>query len=956
MTVLSCSTRYPYQTVPGDPLNARIYTLDNGLKVYMTVNKDEPRIQTYMAVHVGAKNDPAETTGLAHYFEHLMFKGSEQFGTQNYALEQPMLDQIEALFETYRTTTDPVQRKAIYHQIDSVSLEASKLAIPNEYDKLMAGIGSSGSNAWTSYDETVYTENIPSNEIENWAKIQSDRFAHNVIRGFHTELETVYEEMNMSLTDDSEKAFDKMFECLFPNHPYGQHSVLGKQEHLKNPSIINIKNYYRQYYVPNNVALCLSGDFDPDQMIQIIDKYFGSWQANPDKPVMEKTEEKPIESPISVEVFGLEAENVTMAWRGPGILSSEDGLFTVMSNLLSNGTAGIMDLDIMQQQKALDAYAMQYMLADRSMLALAGTPKQGQSLDELKELLWQSLDKIRKGDFDAEMITAVANNYKLGQMRQLERNSGRAQMFVDAFINDMPWQYALEKQQRIDAVTKEDVVAFANKYFNDNNYVVVYKRQGIDNSVKKIEKPEITPIYTNRDTSSQFLKDILAADVTPIEPVFIDYDKDFTKASVKEGADLVYVQNTQNDLFDLSIIYPIGSRYDKAFPVAFDYLGFLGTSAQTAADIQKAFFKLACSFSFSIRDTECDITLSGLSENMPQALALLNSLLTDAQSDAGMYKEMVDNVLKLRADNKTSQSVNFSRLQSFAIYGPDNSATHILSNSELASMNPQTLLDKVKSLSQYGFTAYYYGPAPVETVVSVLNEKYAMAQTLVEAPECLPYTPRLTDENVVYLGQYDANQMYYASASRRAGETFDKVPYAPMALYNEYFGSSANAIVFQEMREARGLAYTARASFAAPAYQGQVYVFSSMIATQNDKMAQAIEAFHDIINNMPQSAKAFNLAKESLISTIRAQRTPRRNLLTSFYNAQRSGVMTDMRKTVFEEVPFMTMQDLVGFQQQWIKNRKSSYVILSDIKALDLKELEKYGRIVKVSSQEMFGY
>ena len=266
----SCSGT-SYETVPGDPLNTRIYTLDNGLKVYMTVNKDEPRIQTYIAVRVGGKNDPAETTGLAHYFEHLMFKGTTHFGTQNYEAEKPLLDQIEQQFEVYRTTTDSLQRRAIYATIDSLSQEASKYAIPNEYDKLMAAIGATGTNAYTSYDVTCYTENIPSNEVDNWARIQADRFKNCVIRGFHTELETVYEEYNMSLTNDMRKVIESSFASLFPHHPYGTQTILGTQEHLKNPSITNIKNYYKQWYVPNNMAICLSGDLDPEQTIATIE-------------------------------------------------------------------------------------------------------------------------------------------------------------------------------------------------------------------------------------------------------------------------------------------------------------------------------------------------------------------------------------------------------------------------------------------------------------------------------------------------------------------------------------------------------------------------------------------------------------------------------------------------------------------------------------------------------------
>ena len=314
--VTSC-TGGKYETVKGDPSHTRIYTLDNGLKVYMSVNKKTPRIQTYIAVKVGGKNDPAETTGLAHYFEHLMFKGTETFGTSDYAAEKPMLDEIESLFETYRATTDEAQRAQIYHRIDSISYEASKLAIPNEYDKLMSVIGADGTNAFTSNDETVYVENIPSNQIENWAKVQADRFQHPVIRGFHTELETIYEEKNMSLTQDNRKMWEGVLSALYPHHPYGTQTVLGTQEHLKNPSITNVKAYHKTWYVPNNMAVCVSGDFDPDEMISIIEKYFGGMQPNPELPKLAFEPETPITEPVVKDVYGLESEYVYLAWRLP---------------------------------------------------------------------------------------------------------------------------------------------------------------------------------------------------------------------------------------------------------------------------------------------------------------------------------------------------------------------------------------------------------------------------------------------------------------------------------------------------------------------------------------------------------------------------------------------------------------------------------------------------------------
>ncbi|MEE1094725.1 MAG: insulinase family protein, partial [Bacteroidales bacterium] len=253
-----------YETVENDPMKTRIYTLQNGLKVYMSVDKSEPRIQTYIAVRVGSKNDPKETTGLAHYFEHMMFKGTSNFGTTNWAEEQKYITQIENLYEVYRQETDKEKRNALYKQIDSLSYIASGFAIANEYDKMMSFIGSKGTNAATSNDYTFYQENIPSNQLENWAKIQADRFSNPVLRLFHTELETIYEEKNMSLTNEARKVREEMLKALFPSHPYGQQTTLGEAEHLRNPSLKNIREFHAKYYVPNNYCIAMSGDFDPD--------------------------------------------------------------------------------------------------------------------------------------------------------------------------------------------------------------------------------------------------------------------------------------------------------------------------------------------------------------------------------------------------------------------------------------------------------------------------------------------------------------------------------------------------------------------------------------------------------------------------------------------------------------------------------------------------------------------
>lgn len=955
LSATGCTPKYTYETVEGDPLKTRIYTLDNGLKVYMAVNKEKPRIQTYIAVRVGSKNDPAETTGLAHYFEHLMFKGTEQFGTQNYDGEKPLLDEIEKQFEIYRNTTDEAARTDIYRTIDSLSYEASKFAIPNEYDKLMSAIGAEGTNAYTSYDMTVYVDDIPSNQVDNWAKIQADRFKNNVIRGFHTELETVYEEKNMSLTRDSWKVMEKMFELLFPSHPYGTQSVIGTQEHLKNPSITNIKNYYRTWYVPNNMAVCLSGDFDPEEMIATIDKYFGDMLPNYDLPHIDIKKETPITSPQKAAVVGVDAENVTLAWRTGGYSGEDADVLNILTSILYNGKAGLIDLDLNQQQKTLTSYGYFFPLKDHGSVVMYGRPKAGQTLDEVKDLLLEEMAKLRNGDFDEDLLEATINNYKAYFMSKTDSNNGRADWFVEAFVNDVPWKDEVEQIERLSKITKQQIVEVANRLLKDDNYVVVYKEQGKDPNELKIDKPEITPIFLNRDTASRFLADIQETKVKPIEPIFVDYDKDMNKLKAKSDIPVLYGKNATNGLFELVYIYETGSNNDPAMNIAFDYLQYLGTSKLSPEQIKQEFYKIACSFSVSSASERSYVTIRGLSENMERAAELFESLLADAQPNEMALENMKADILKGREDAKLNQSANFSRLRTYALYGPKSPVTNILSVSELKALSSAELLDRIKKLSTMEHRILYYGPDGGNDLIVKLNRFHNVPETLQPVPESVKFPYLETAESQVFAAQYDAKQIYYTQISNR-GEKFDYKNDPYLALYNEYFGGSMNSIVFQEMRESRGLAYSASANLSGPRRADEPYTMMAFIATQNDKMIEAIEAFQDIIDNMPESEAAFAIAKEALITRLRTERVIKSSVLWSYIYAEDMGVDFNRNKLVYEAVQDMTFDDVKAFQEKWVKGRKYNFCILGDLEDLDIKGLSKYGPVKYLTQEEIFGY
>ena len=945
---------YKYETVPGDLMQTRIYTLDNGLKVYLSVNQEKPRIQTYIAVRTGSKNDPAETTGLAHYLEHLMFKGTQKFGTNNVEAEAPLLSEIEQRYEAYRKLIDPEARKQAYHVIDSVSQVAAQYFIPNEYDKLMAAIGAEGTNAYTSNDVTCYTEDIPSNEVENWAKIQADRFQNMVIRGFHTELEAVYEEYNIGLTSDQRKLFASISKLLWPNHPYGLQTTIGTQEHLKNPSITNIKNYFNKWYRPNNVAICMAGDLDPEKTIAIIDKYFSGWKPGADvrQPVFPAL--PPLTQPKDTTVIGQEAEQIWMAWRAKQANALQADTLQLMEDVLSNGRAGLFDLDLNQTMKVQRANGGAELLRDHGAFFLMGTPKQGQSLEEVGKLMLAEIEKLKKGNFPDNLLPSIINNMKRNHYQLLESNEGRADMFVDAFINEVDWKQEVGRIERISKITKQELVDFANRFFT-NGYVSVFKKQGVDSTQKKIDKPAITPIPANRDQMSQFVQDIQNAQVEPIQPKFVDFQKDITFAKTKKGLPLYYVKNNENGLFQLTFRYEFGQSADNRYDVANQYLNFIGTDKMTATEVKQKFYELACSFSATVWDDVINISLSGLNENMQSALALLEDVMNHAQVDKQAYDDLVKRILKGREDAKKNQRNYYATLCEYGIYGPRNSYRDIVSEQQLKNTDPQVFVDLVKKLGSYEHSVDYYGPLDVKEVTAIIDKTHQTAKKLQAVPQNNYYVKQVANQNEVWIAPYDAKNIYmraYHHENRdwKIGEA------AVQAVFNEYFGGGMNGIVFQEMREARGLAYNASALYSRPGRKGEKESFYTHIITQNDKMMDCINHFHQIMNELPASENAFNIAKEGLTKQLASLRTTKMGIISKWHSMKELGLDYDLNQRIYEGLGKVTLQDVVNFEKANMADKPLRYLILGDEKELDVKSLEKIGSIRRLTTEEVFGY
>lgn len=942
---------YTYKYVSNDPTKARFYTLKNGLTVILSPTKKDPRIQTYVAVKAGSKTDPSTNTGLAHYLEHMLFKGTDKYGSLDWAKEKPELDKIDALYEQYNHTKDEAKRKDIYKKIDSVSNVASKFAIANEYDKVMGAMGAKNSNAWTSFEETVYTEDVPANALDKYLTVQAERFRNPVLRIFHTELEAVYEEKNRSLDSDGSKVFETLFSNLFQNHNYGQQTTIGTVEHLKNPSLVEIRKYFNTYYVPNNMGIIMSGDFNPDEVIAKIDKKFGYMQAK-QVPKYTFQPEQPITSPIIKEVVGPDAENLAIGFRLPGNKDKDVLLADLVGSILTNGKAGLLDLNLVKQQKLLRASAFTFTLQDYGVLWLSASPTSGQSLEDVKKLVLNEIENLKKGNFDAHLLPSIINNVKKEKIQDAETYSNRARMLQTAFNAEKDWKDEVAYVNDLSKVTKEDIVAFANKYLGEN-YVAVLKRKGENQNTQKIEKPSITPVETNADKTSPFLKMVNDMPSKSVEPVFLDFNKDIQKSKLGK-AEVLYVPNKENQLYRLRYRYKIGSLNDLKQSLAAQYIQFLGTDKKSAEDISKEFYKIASSFNISTGEEYTTVTIEGLQENFDKAVALYEDLVMNAKPNEQSLEALKARLMKARKDAKANKNAIMNGLTSYALYGAKNKFNNNLSDSELNAVTAQELVDRMKNLNNYEQTVIYYGPESLAGLTSKLSHLHKVPATFAVANPKKEFKQIPQTKNQVLFTHYDMVQA--ETRWIRNTEAYDPSKTTMVNVFNNYFGGGMGSIVFQTIRESKSLAYSTYGVYVQPQRKSDDYYMMSYVGSQADKFNDAVVAMNQLLTTMPELPKNLDLAKNQVKKDIQTERIVQDGIIFKYLSAQELGLKDDIRKRVYNQVDTITMNDVKNFHKNYFSGKPYTYALVASKDKLKMEDLKKIGEVKHISLEELFGY
>ncbi len=942
---------YTYKYVTNDPTQARFYTLKNGLTVILSPTKKDPRIQAYIATKAGSKTDPATNTGLAHYLEHMLFKGTDKYGSLDWAKEKAELDKIDALYEQYNKSKDEVQRKAIYKKIDSVSGVAAKYAIANEYDKMMTAMGAQGTNAWTNFEETVYTDDVPSSSLDRYLAVQAERFRNPVLRIFHTELEAVYEEKNRTLDNDGRKVFETLFATLFKNHNYGKQTTIGTVEHLKNPSLVEIRNYFNNYYVPNNMGVILSGDFNPDDAIAKIDKAF-SYMKNKPVPKYTFQPEQPMTAPIVKEIVGPDAESLTIGYRLPGNKDKDVLLADLVGSILTNGKAGLLDLNLVKKQKLLRASAFTYTLQDHGILYLSAAPTTGQSLEEVQTLVLSEIENLKKGNFDADLIPSIINNIKKEKIQSTERYGDRASMLQSAFNAELDWKDQVAYVDDISKIRKEDVVAFANKYFG-NNYVAILKKKGENKNPQKIEKPSITPVETNPDKQSAFVKMVNEMPSTPSEPVFLNFDKDIQKSRLGK-AEVLYVPNTENQLYRLRYRYKVGTLNDPKQSLASQYLQFLGTDKKSSEEISKEFYKIASSFNVSTGEEYTMVTIEGLQENFDKAVKLYEDLVVNAKPDETALAALKARIAKSRKDAKANKGAILQGLTSYAMYGPKNKFNNTLSDAEINAITAQELVDRMKNLNNYEQTVIYYGPESLKNLTGKLGTMHKVPATFASAGPLKTFKQLPQTKTQVLFTDYDMVQA--ETRWIRNTDTYDPAKTPMVMVFNNYFGGGMGSVVFQTIRESKALAYSTYGYYVQPQKKEDQYYMMSYVGSQADKFGDAVGAMNELLTTMPQLPVNLDLAKNSVKKDIQTERIMQDAIIFRYLAAKQLGLKDDIRKDLYTNVDRITMNDLQKFHATNISGKPYTYALVASEKNMKMDDLKKIGEVKKITLEELFGY
>lgn len=951
--VFACCS-YQSQAEDLNALKVKEYRLENGLTVWLNEDHSQPKVFGAVVVKAGAKDCP--DTGIAHYFEHMMFKGTDRIGTLDYESEKVLLDSIAMKYDELAMTEDTAARARLQKEINELSIRSSEYVIPNEFNRLINRFGGSGLNAATSYDATIYFNTFSPQYMVQWAEINSERLINPVFRLFQSELETVYEEKNMYGDFIGGQVMDTLMARYFGPHPYA-YPIIGSTKNLKNPRLTEMHKFFEDYYVASNMALILSGDFDAQQVMPILEKAFSRIRSG-NAPKQEKVMLPPFNGRETMKVkFPIPfIKAMGLGFRGVSANHEDQVALNIAVNLLNNANGtGYLD-KLMVEHKLMGALAINESMNEAGILAVAIMPKLLiQSYSSAEKMVWDEINRVKNGDFSDEMF----NSLKLEQKRQyassLENIDSRATIMMNLFSQGKSWNDYLNEVARIESITKEDVVRVAQKYFS-NNYLCVTKSTG-KYPKDNLPKPAFSPVVPrNADASSSYAKQLEKIPEQQVAPRIIDFEKDVKTSMLTPLVTLYTTPNPLNDIFTLNISYGIGALEQPELMQLTNYLQLLGTESLSFEQFRSRLQSIGSTLAFDVTPDAFVMKVTGFDNHIDETMKLVGDFIRHAKADDKKLRQIVDDAkVSEKAFFKSGDNVASALLEQVK-YGDQSRYLRKLSLSQIKKLKGKDMLaiyDKVRSVQ---CDLHYCGTLPVEKVIGTIRQHLPLERTTVASNS--PYYRELKQYDrptVFFIDMPDmAQSIVYGYV--KGDPVDDKASRHASRLFSVYFGGDMSSLMFQEIREFRSFAYRTSGRYQLPnhAHKGTAGSFTAMLSTQSDKTLDALGVLDSLIREMPLKPERMEAVKQTLVNRINNDYPPFRNLSEKVASARMEGFDRDPAEEFLRDIATMDMQDISRFYREQISGRPVVYVIAGNRKHIDMKKLAEYGTIIKVKKKDIY--
>ena len=934
-------------------LEVKELKLSNGMTVWLNEDHSQPKVFGAVVVKAGAKDCP--NTGIAHYFEHIMFKGTDRIGTTDYAAEKPWLDSISAQYDLLSQTKDETTRTRIQKHINELSIKAADYVIPNEYSRLISKYGGSSLNAGTGQDLTYYHNSFLPQFMEQWCWLNSERLMTPVFRGFQGELENVYEEKNRA-ADDMGDVQDKIFKAVFKTQPYA-YPVLGSTENLKNPRLSDMAAFFKKYYVASNMCLILCGDIRPDAaLVTLLEKTFGRVQTGPvperrksPMPAIEAGDRQQIKLPIPL--IGAEA----LVFKAPTEYEADANALDLANMLLYNGKAGLLD-SLTNEHKVLVSAAMTAGLDDAAGSAIIVIPNLFGKMKKAEGRVLEQVQQVMDGNFSEEQVEILKQQMLMDAQRELETISSRSQRMVMTFSKGRSWQDVLDKIEGIRRLTKADVVAAARKYYG-GNYITLSKKYGTPKK-ETLKQPGYKPVSPkNLDAKSAFALQLEQIPVKDMAVRTVDFEQDIVIKPLNNHVTLYYKDNPVNDVFTFTLRYKDGELHTPALSVLGSCLSQLGTDSLNRQQLGQAWQRIGATMEVVPGDVAFSINLTGPDRQLVPALRLLAHFLRSAKGDQKALKDAKDeDRIDRKSFGKQKDDVLRPAIHRIA-YGERSSYLKQLSRKEVKALKNEDLMALFRELQQYDCELFYCGRQPIEYVAAQAQQALPLSQCT--KPQADTFRPFLQyDEPVVYFYHVPKSRQNYIVSYDAIGALPTQEERVKFKLWDEYFGGGMSSVLFQNVREFRSLAYaTGGSAFTTSLAQhsdaSQGYV--TVTGTQADKTLEALSTVDSLLRQLPMKENNLEAARQSVLNDIQNNYPTFRTLGKYVANQLRDGYVSDPNTGIARGIPSVTSQDIMQFHQKHVTSNKNRiWIVIGDRKITDMKALARYGKVVELRKEDVY--